>query len=99
MEMIYYQAIWLNMDELNPYLRNQKEKIFEERFMYSFWLQIKGIAELGDSVSTILEIGPGAGYCASFARGLNYDYTTIDIDERINPDILGDFNMMDIDGS
>lgn len=87
------------MAELNPYLKIQREKILHERFMYSYYLQFKCISELGDDVSSILEIGPGAGYCASFARGLNYDYTTIDIDERVDPDILADFNTDPIDGS
>ena len=52
--------------------------------------------DIGDAVSSILEVGPGSGYFASITKLLQYDVMTADIRPRNNPDYLGDFRELEI---
>jgi len=63
-------------------------KIYDskERFI-SYWHQINEIIML--KPSSILEIGIGNGLVANYLKQREFDITTMDIDERLNPDKIG----------
>ncbi|WP_421773542.1 class I SAM-dependent methyltransferase [Gracilimonas sp.] len=58
----------------------------KERFI-SYWHQIKQIKDSG--CNTALEIGVGNGFVSDYLKNKGFDITTFDIDERLNPDIVG----------
>jgi len=58
----------------------------KERFI-SYWHQINEIIML--KPSSILEIGIGNGLVANYIKQREFDITTMDIDERLNPDKIG----------
>ncbi len=55
----------------------------KERFI-SYWHQINEIIML--KPSSILEIGIGNGFVSNYLKKREFDITTMDIDERLNPD-------------
>jgi len=63
-------------------------KIYDskERFI-SYWHQINEIIML--KPNSILEIGIGNGLVANYLKQRKFDVTTMDIDERLNPDKIG----------
>lgn len=59
-------------------------------------MQVTGVTELGTSVNSILEIGPGSGYFSTITRALGYETSTADIDPDYGPDYLGDIRDLEI---
>lgn len=53
----------------------------------SYWHQSKEIIELNPK--KVLEIGIGNGFVSQYLRNRKINVVTLDIDERLNPDILG----------
>jgi len=53
----------------------------------SYWHQINEILIL--EPEAILEIGIGNGLVSNYLKSRNYNITTLDIDERLNPDCVG----------
>ena len=58
----------------------------KERFI-SYWHQINEITSLGSN--RVLEIGIGNGFVYKYLRGRKIKVTTLDIDRRLNPDVVG----------
>ena len=54
---------------------------------HSYGIQVEGVNELG--ARTLLEIGPGPGVVSHYLRGAGIQVTTLDIDARLAPDVLG----------
>lgn len=61
-------------------------------------MQVKGVTDLGDAVSTVLEVGPGSGYFKMILESLGYSIKTADIDPAYQPDYLGDIREQAIEG-
>jgi hypothetical protein len=78
-------------------LRKERLWALEERRFTSTRIQIESVTDLGDSVSSILEVGPGSGYFTTFTKGLGYSVKTADIKPWSNPDYLGDVRELDIE--
>ncbi len=72
------------LDALEGHIHSAK--FLNDRFHYSQYLQMKTIFDL--SVKSVLEIGPGEGFVASYMRSLNIIYDTLD--NTGNPTILSD---------
>lgn len=75
----------------------RKEYDSKGRFI-SYWHQINELMEL--EPRSILEIGIGNGLVANYLKRRGFNVTTMDIDERLNPDKVG--SVLDIpfrDGS
>ncbi|MBH41829.1 MAG: methyltransferase type 11 [Candidatus Magasanikbacteria bacterium] len=53
----------------------------------NFWYQIKYV--LSYKPEKILEIGPGTGVVTNILKKNNVQVTTLDIDESLNPDVVG----------
>ncbi|MDG0866458.1 methyltransferase domain-containing protein [Candidatus Lucifugimonas marina] len=79
------------VSEIDPGLLEERQWALEERRFSSTRIQLTSVTDLGDSVASILEIGPGSGYFSSIMKSLNYSVKTADIKSRTNPDYLGDF--------
>ncbi len=58
----------------------------KERFC-SYWHQIQEIMSLAPE--RVLEIGIGNGFVAKYLRDRKRNVVTLDIDERLNPDVVG----------
>lgn len=58
----------------------------KERFI-SYWHQIKEVKESGGK--HVLEVGVGNGFVSNYLRNSGLNVTTFDIDERLNPDVVG----------
>lgn len=58
----------------------------KERFT-SYWHQINEITTLNPE--TVLEIGIGNGFVSKYLRERKLEVVTLDIDKRLNPDIVG----------
>jgi len=58
----------------------------KERFI-SYWHQINEIIKLNPK--TVLEIGIGNGFVSDYLKKRGVNVTTLDIDERLNPDVVG----------
>ena len=84
------------MSEIDPGLLEERRGALEPRRFASTQIQLTSVTDLGDSIQSILEIGPGSGYFSSIAKNLGYDVKTADIKSRTNPDYLGDFLEVDI---
>jgi hypothetical protein len=84
------------VSEIDPGLLEQRRWALEPRRFSSTQIQLTSVTDLGDSVHSILEIGPVSGYFSSIAKSLGYDVKTADINSRTNPDYLGDFLEVDI---
>ena len=84
------------MSEIDPGLLEERRWALEPRRFSSTQIQLTSVTDLGDSIQSILEIGPGSGYFSSIAKNLGYDVKTADIKSRTNPDYLGDFREVDI---
>ena len=84
------------MSKIDPELTKARLAALEERHFSSTRLQLTSVTELGDSVASILEVGPGNGFFSSTATRLGYDVKTADIRTWSNPDYLGDFREIEI---
>ena len=84
------------MSDIDPDLLEAKLTALGERRFSSTRLQLTSVTELGDSVSSILEGGPGNGFFSTNATSLGYVVKTADIKTWSNPDYLGDFREIDI---
>ena len=84
------------MSEIDPGLLEERRWALEPRRFSSTQIQLTSVTDLGDSIQSILEIGPGSGYFSSILKNLGYDVKTADIKSRTNPDYLGDFLEVDI---
>lgn len=84
------------MSEINSELIQERLWALDQRRFSSTRIQITSVTDLGDSVSSILEVGPGSGYFASIVKSLGYKIKTADIKSQFNPDYLGDFRKVDI---
>jgi ubiquinone/menaquinone biosynthesis C-methylase UbiE len=58
----------------------------KERFI-SYWHQINEIIKLNPK--KVLEIGIGNGFVSGYLKKRGVNLTTLDIDKRLNPDIIG----------
>ena len=58
----------------------------KERFI-SYWHQINEIIKLNPK--TVLEIGIGNGFVSKYLKERKVNILTIDIDKRLNPDVVG----------
>ena len=74
----------------------QRRRILQEKYLYSFFLQMTGIAHL-PNVQEILEIGPGGGTFKLLMEAMAYRVFTADVQERFEPDYLGDFRHLCFD--
>ena len=61
----------------------------------SFWYQIMEVCET--SSKHVLEIGPGPGIVSLILRRMGISVTTIDIDERLKPRVVGDITKLPLD--
>jgi hypothetical protein len=84
------------MSEIDPDLLEQRLWTLEERRFSSTQIQLTSVTDLGKSVASILEIGPGSGHFSSIMKGLDYSVKTADIKSQTNPDYLGDFRETEI---
>lgn len=73
----------MNQVEPNHYYNNYDSK---GRFC-SYWHQINEILKLGPN--RVLEIGIGNGFVSKYLKEREIKVTTLDVDERLNPDIAG----------
>lgn len=64
----------------------KKGYLTEDRWA-NYWHQIVAIRDA--SPKSLLEIGKGNGIVGGVLRGLGVEVTTLDIDERLRPDIVG----------
>lgn len=81
---------------ITPKQRSGRVDVLKPRFT-SLQYQLSALLPLGESVRTVLEVGPGIGYFRTIAELLGYSITTFDIDHENKPDLTGDF--WDIDTS
>lgn len=58
----------------------------KERFV-SYWHQIDELRALGPA--SVLEVGIGNGFVSSYLRARGLAVTTLDFDERLEPDVVG----------
>lgn len=86
----------MSKNEIDPGLLEERLWALDERHFSSTQIQLSSVTELGESVSSILEVGPGSGYFAMITKSLGYDVKTADIKDRTTPDYLGDFRTTDI---
>ena len=86
----------MSESEINTELREERLWALEERRFTSTRIQVVSVTDLGDSVSSILEVGPGSGYFTTFTKGLGYSVKTADIKPWSDPDFLGDVRELDI---
>lgn len=86
------------MNEIDPELLEERLWALDDRRFSSTRIQITSVTDLGDAVSSILEVGPGSGYFSSIAKSLYYHARTADIKSRTNPDFLGDFREIERPG-
>lgn len=63
----------------------------------SYWHQIDEIVQINPT--TILEIGIGNGFVSDYLKKRGYYIKTIDIDERLNPDYIGNVLNLPFDDS
>ena len=84
------------MSEIDHGLLEERLWALDEKRFSSTRIQLTSVTDLGGSVSSILEVGPGSGYFASIMKDLNYMVKTADIKDRTNPDYLGDFRETEI---
>jgi SAM-dependent methyltransferase len=63
----------------------------------SYWHQIDEIVQINPT--TILEIGIGNGFVSDYLKKRSYYIKTIDIDERLNPDYIGNVLNLPFDDS
>lgn len=85
------------MNEIDPELLEERIWALEEKRFSSTRIQITSVTDLGNTVSSVLEIGPGSGYFSSIISKLGYEIKTADIRKTTNPDYLGDFRTKEIE--
>ena len=56
----------MSESEIDTELREERLFALEERRFTSTRVQVVSVTDLGDSVSSILEVGPGSGYFTTF---------------------------------
>lgn len=74
-------------EENLPLSRYFNENYFAKQQLFSQAAQISAIHSL--KPSRILELGKGNGFVSDFLEKAGYDVTTFDINERLNPDVVG----------
>ncbi len=84
------------LDELKKKGVLNKGKFLNEQFHFSQYLQMKTIFDL--QVDSVLEIGPGEGFVASYMNGLGISYDTLDRDSANNPTIVSDLRDWTVPG-
>jgi len=84
------------MNEIDPELLEERLWTLEERRFSSTQIQLTSVTDLGKSVASIIEIGPGSGHFSTIMKGLDYSVKTADIKSQTNPDYLGDFRETEI---
>jgi 2-polyprenyl-3-methyl-5-hydroxy-6-metoxy-1,4-benzoquinol methylase len=70
-----------------------KGKFLSKEHSESYLLQMQTIKRL--EVKSVLEIGPGEGFCANNLRTLGYEYDTLDFEDAHAPTIKADFATFD----
>jgi len=63
-----------------------RKYIYPTRWM-SYWYQIKEVLDLESE--TVLEVGVGSELVADYLKNQGIKITTVDIDEKLRPDIVG----------
>ena len=86
------------MREIEPKLIEERLRALEPRRFSSTQVQVTSVTDLGDSVRSVIEIGPGSGFFSSIIKSLGYDVKTVDIKSHTTPDFLGDFREVEIPG-
>lgn len=83
---IHNEDSYSNRCQVEPehYFRDEYDS--KQRWM-SYWIQINELRKL--KPRSILEIGIGNGLVSHYLRQRGFDITTMDIDERLKPDIVG----------
>tara|TARA_Y100001960_G_C14698279_1_gene840203 strand:+ start:401 stop:1120 length:720 start_codon:yes stop_codon:yes gene_type:complete len=81
---------------IDPELIKERLWSLEARRFSSTQIQLTSVTDLGDSVRSVLEIGPGNGYFSTILSTLGYAIKTADIRKRTDPDFLGDFRDIEI---
>jgi hypothetical protein len=71
-----------------------KGKFLSKEHSESYRCQMQTISSL-HGIQSILEVGPGEGYCARNLRQLGYLYETLDFEEAYEPTIKADFRSLD----
>lgn len=84
------------MNEIDSELLEDRLRALDERRFSSMQIQVASVTGLRDSVSSILEVGPGSGYFASITKSLGYSVKTADIKPLTGPDYLGDIREVEI---
>jgi hypothetical protein len=77
-------------------LNNKRLQNLDERFVSSLSFQIRTIVDLGESVNSVLEVGPGGGTFKLLMAHQGYEVLTTDISSNFEPDFLGDFREIEI---
>ncbi len=78
MDKLYFQV------HPNHYLNKSYDS--KVRFI-SYWHQINEIIKL--KPKSVLEIGIGNGFVSKYLKERKLDIITLDIDKRLNPDVVG----------
>lgn len=73
--------------QVSPYHYFKESYDSKERFI-SYWYQINEIIQLNPT--NILEIGIGNGFVSNYLKQRDFNIKTLDIDDRLKPDIIGD---------
>lgn len=71
-----------------------KGKFFSKAHSESYLYQMQTIRQLKD-IKSVLEIGPGEGFCAKNLRELGYEYHTLDFETAHEPTIKANFQELD----
>ena len=84
-----------NAEKMNPQVDPDHYSFMlydtKARFI-SYWYQINEIIKLNPN--KVLEIGVGNGFVSKYLKDKGVNVTTLDIDERLNPDVVG--NILDM---
>src|SRR5262245_65958374 len=58
--------------------------------MVTHWHQANEVAEVTSPGGRVLEVGPGSGHTTWLLRQWGLEVTTLDFDESVRPDLVGD---------
>jgi uncharacterized UPF0146 family protein len=75
------------------YSNDWTKNLETERHWRLYWYQQNVIQDYMEQGDSILEIGVGSGFTANYLKSRGFKVTTLDIDERKNPDIVA--NLVD----
>jgi hypothetical protein len=84
---------------MNTEMTTKRRQFLDERYVSSLMFQIQSITDLGEQVTSVLEVGPGGGTFKLMMDHLGYKVLTTDIVADFEPDYLGDFRDIEIDMS